>query len=319
MTLLYFLLAISVLVVIHEYGHFWVARRCGVYVKRFSVGFGKPLWSFKDKYGTEYAIAPIPMGGYVSMLDEREGEVPPERLHQAFNRKSPWQRIAIAAAGPLANFLFAIAAYWFIFASGTTGLAPVIGEVKADSPAALAGIYAGDEIIAIAGKPINTWEDVNWRLVGFIGETADIAMSLQSEDGSQHQVTVQVNAWLANSDEPNPIAELGLLPRRLTIPAVLGEVLPDGAAWRAGLEKGDKILQVNDETVDDWFQWVEVVKNAPDQELQLQLERNGELLSLKLTPAARPDAQGKLAGFVGASVEIPQYPADWLRVRQLGV
>ena len=122
MTVLYFIVAISILVVIHEYGHFWVARRCGVFVKRFSVGFGKPLWSFYDKHGTEFSIAPIPLGGYVSMLDEREAEVPVDQLHMAFNRKTPWQRIAIAAAGPAANFIFAIAAYWFLFVSGLTGL-----------------------------------------------------------------------------------------------------------------------------------------------------------------------------------------------------
>ena len=124
MTLLYFIVAISILVVIHEYGHFWVARRCGIYVKRFSVGFGKPLWSFRDRHGTEFAIAPIPLGGYVSMLDEREGPVPEALRSQSFNSKTPWQRIAVASAGPLANFIFAIAAYWFLFVSGTTGLVP---------------------------------------------------------------------------------------------------------------------------------------------------------------------------------------------------
>ena len=150
MTLLYFIIAISVLVVIHEYGHFWVARRCGVKVLRFSVGFGNPLWSWKDKQGTEYSIAPIPLGGYVKMLDEREGAVPEHLLDQAFTQKPAWQRIAIAAAGPIANFLFAILAYWFLFVSGTSGVVPVVGDVTPDSPAAMAGIRSGDEIVAVA-------------------------------------------------------------------------------------------------------------------------------------------------------------------------
>lgn len=140
MTLLYFIIAISILVVIHEYGHFWVARRCGVHVLRFSVGFGKPLWSIRDKRGTEYSIAPIPLGGYVKMLDEREAPVPEHLLDQAFNRKPAWQRIAIASAGPIANFLFAIAAYWVLFMAGTTGVVPVVGAVSENSPAAVAGL-----------------------------------------------------------------------------------------------------------------------------------------------------------------------------------
>ena len=151
-TVLYFLLAISLLVVIHEFGHFWVARRCGIKVIRFSVGFGTPLFSFKDKHGTEFSVAPIPLGGYVKMLDEREGPVPEHEKHMAFTQKTPWQRIAVASAGPIANFIFAIIAYWAIFVVGTQGLKPVVGEVAPQSLAAQHGFMVGDEILTVDGE-----------------------------------------------------------------------------------------------------------------------------------------------------------------------
>ncbi len=319
MTLLYFLIAISLLVVIHEFGHFWVARRCGVYVKRFSVGFGKPLWSFKDRQGTEFAIAPIPLGGYVAMLDEREGEVPPERLHQAYNRKSPWQRIAIASAGPVANFLFAIAAYWFLFASGTTGLAPVVGAVEEGSPAYQAGFYAGDEILAVGEHNTATWEDVNWQLVRYLGDSTQIPFTLKGSDGSVQQVQVSVQQWLSDAENPDPIASLGLAVRTLSVPAKIREVQPEGAGAQAGIQIGDTLIAVNGEAVADWFELTERIMASPNQPLQLEVQRAEQQLTLTLTPASRESADGKTVGFAGLAVEPPVFPEDWLRKRQLGV
>ncbi len=319
MTVFYFIVAISILVVIHEYGHFWVARRCGVFVKRFSVGFGKPLWSFYDKQGTEYAIAPIPLGGYVSMLDEREAEVPADQLHMAFNRKSPWQRIAIAAAGPAANFLFAIAAYWFLFLSGLTGLVPVVGDLQQGSPAIIAGVQINDEITAVNGKKTATWEDVNWQLVSLLGETTDIELTLTNPEGAHYNVRVGVENWLAGDEIPDPITALGIQPRRFKIPVTLAQVQAGGAADRAGLLAKDTIIAANGESVDNWSDWVEVVKQSAQQLIQLSVLREQKEILLSLTPDTKTAEDGTVYGFVGAMVEIPEYPIDWIRKRQFGV
>lgn len=319
MTLLYFIIAISVLVVIHEYGHFWVARRCGVKVLRFSVGFGNPLWSWQDKHGTEFAIAPIPLGGYVKMLDEREAPVPEHLLDQAFTRKPPWQRIAIAAAGPVANFLFAIAAYWFLFVAGTTGVVPVVGAVSDNSVAAVAGLRSGDEIIAVDGNDTSSWQEVSWELVNFLGEDADIPLRVLSADGRERPLTLSVQRWLADTDVPDPIAGLGIEPRRLDIAARIGELSPDGRAQAAGMRSGDQVLAVNDVMVRDWYHWVELVRDAPEQALLLSVERNGQQQTLTLTPAAKQLDDGQVIGFVGAGVQVPELPQDWLRTSHAGL
>lgn len=319
LTLFYFIVAISVLVVIHEYGHFWVARRCGVQVKRFSVGFGKPLFSIKDKHGTEFSIAPIPMGGYVSMLDEREGEVPEHLKNQAFNNKTPWQRIAIASAGPIANFIFAVFAYWAIFVVGTTGLAPVIGAVQEGGAAEQINLQAGDEIIAIGGKLTPTWEDVNWQLVNYIGETTAIPITVQSSTGSQYQVEMPVQQWLAEDEVPSPLFALGIEPRSLHIPAIIGHLAELGAAEQAGLQAGDKVLAVNGQGIQDWYQLVEQIQQSPDQPLQLFIERDAQRFDLTVTPRSQQREDGQVYGYIGAGVQAPNYPEDWLRVRKFGM
>ncbi|ASP39259.1 RIP metalloprotease RseP [Bacterioplanes sanyensis] len=312
MTVLYFIVAISLLVVIHEYGHFWVARRCGVDVLRFSVGFGKPLWSWKDKHGTEYAIAPIPLGGYVKMLDEREATVPEHLLDRAFNRKPVWQRIAIAAAGPLANFIFAIFAYWALFVGGTTGVVPVIGQVQPDSIAAQSGLQPGDEIVQIASTETETWQEVQWTLLSYLGESTDLIIAVRSESGALRQHTLPLNNWLSASDSPEPLSGLGIVPRRLNVPAVVGQLVDGGAAQAAGLQVGDLVTAVNDEPIADWMAWVNVVRNSPDQALMLTVQRGGETVSVHMTPAAR-EQDGQRIGFAGVQVDIPELPQDWIR------
>lgn len=318
MTLLYFIIAISVLVVIHEFGHFWVARRCGVRVLRFSVGFGKPLWSFTDKRGTEYAIAPIPLGGYVKMLDEREAPVPEHLLDQAFNRKSPWARIAIASAGPIANFIFALLAYWLLFVSGTSGVVPVVGSVADGSVAAVAGVRSGDEIVAVNDHETLTWQEVSWQLVGFLGEDADIRMTLKSADGTQRSALLSLQDWLAHQEVPDPLSGLGIEPRRLNVPAVIGEVQPDGAAAAAGLQTGDRVVAVNGTDIDDWYDWVKHVRAAAGVEQLLTLERSGALMNITLTPGSKTLDDGSVIGYVGAGVVAPEIPEDWLRTSHAG-
>lgn len=318
LTLFYFIVAISLLVVIHEYGHFWVARRCGVQVKRFSVGFGKPLFTLRDKQGTEFSIAPIPLGGYVSMLDEREAPVPEALQHMAFNRKTPLQRIAIAVAGPAANFIFAILAYWFIFMVGTTGLAPVIGAVVDDSPAASHSLRAGDEIVAVNQVATSTWEEVNWQLLRFIGESGEITLTLKAEQGGRYQLALPIERWLGDGEISSPLLALGIEPRRLPIPAELGQLSADGAAQRAGLQTGDLIVAVDGYPINDWYGLVEVIQASAEQTRVFSIERQGRSSQIAVTPAQRVTETGQVQGFIGAGVAVPSYPQDWLRTRHAG-
>lgn len=319
MSLLYFIIAISILVVIHEYGHFWVARRCGVRVLRFSVGFGKPLFGIRDKSGTEYSIAPLPLGGYVKMLDEREGPVPEQLRAESFNSKTPGQKIAIAAAGPIANFIFAVLAYWVLFVSGTQGIAPVVGEVKVDSPAYVAGVEPGDEIISIAGELTPTLEDVSWRLISYLGESASIPVMLQREGASPRLVNVVVEEWLASSEQPDPISGLGIKPKMLHVPAVVGRVVEHSPADIAGLATGDEILQVNGNEIEDWYQLVSEFKQSPGRSLLLSLARAEKVIEVAVTPQIKVLDDGSRIGFAGIAAAQPEVPADWLRTRNMDV
>jgi regulator of sigma E protease len=329
-TLLSFILAISILVVIHEFGHFWVARRCGVKVLRFSVGFGKPLWSYTDKLGTEFSIAPIPLGGYVKMLDEREGEVKAQEKDQAFNQKTVWQRIAIASAGPIANFIFAIFAYWCLFVMGTSGLVPVIGEVLRDSPAYEQGVQVGDKITAVGETQVDSFQEVSWQLISYIGETGQIRLTLEDKNQISRQVNIPIQAWLTQQEAPDPMKGLGISPRLLPIEAVVGQVIDGGAAQAAGLQTGDKVtsLIVADEiiAIDDWRDWVSLVRQHPEQEMTLFVERQAnssavEHLNLQLIPKLKITDDGEQIGYVGAGLDpgaIPEVPADWLAETKLG-
>lgn len=320
-TVLSFILAISILVVIHEFGHFWVARRCGVKVLRFSVGFGKPLWSYTDKLGTEYSIAPIPLGGYVKMLDEREGPVKPEELHQAFNQKNVWQRIAIASAGPIANFIFAVLAYCSLFMMGISGLVPIIGNVVDNSPAYEQGLQPGDRIQTISGKEVNSFQEVSWQLISYIGETIDIELTVVDSNNQPRNVTIPVQQWLTQQEAPDPMKALGIEPRRLVLEPIVGEIVANGAAAKAGLASGDIILSANAEPIDNWTQWVELIRANPLKPMILFIERNGQPLELELIPAEKEIENNKTIGFVGIGLHqsaIPEMPKAWLTEVKLG-
>lgn len=310
-------LTLGILVTLHEYGHFWVARRFGVKVLRFSVGFGKPLFSWHDRQGTEYAIAAIPLGGYVKMLDEREGPVPEELRDQAFTSKPPYQRIAIAAAGPLANFIFAIFAYWLISVVGVTTVAPIVGEVATGSAAERAGLQEGMEIHSVDGHRVNSWRDVNMRLLERAGEQGLVSLEI-TDNGSRGVVSGPLNGWALSDDAPNPLAEFGITPWRPEVPAVLGQIVEDGRAKAAGLQAGDRILAVDDEPVANWFALVEHIRNAPEQLLTLTIERDGARLSVSVTPGARTLDDGQVIGFVGAGVEAISWPDEVLREVRFG-
>ncbi|WP_426117760.1 sigma E protease regulator RseP [Pseudomonas sp. DSP3-2-2] len=307
------LVALGVLVTFHEFGHFWVARRCGVKVLRFSVGFGMPLVKWHDRKGTEYVIAAIPLGGYVKMLDEREGDVPPELADQSFNRKTVYQRIAIVIAGPVANFLLAIVFFWALAMLGSQQVRPVIGAVEAGSIAQKAGLTAGQEIVDVDGEPTNGWSAVNLQLVRRLGESGTIALKVR-EQGSTVDSPRQLalDNWLKGADEPDPIKSLGIRPWRPALPPVLAELDPKGPAQAAGLKTGDRLLALDGQPLTEWQQVVDRVRERPEAKISLRVERDGAQMDVPLTLATRGEGKAA-AGYLGAGVKGIDWPPEMLR------
>ncbi len=313
-TILITLATLAVLVAVHEYGHFWVARRCGVKVLRFSIGFGKPLYTWKDKLGTEYSVAAIPLGGYVRMLDEREGEVLPQELEQAFNRKPVLQRIAVVGAGPLANLLLAVIAYWGLFVAGETGYAPIIGEVEAGSVADVAGLEAGQEIVAVDGAETPTWQALSFRLLDRIGDTGSIRFSVRYPDsGMVYESEGHLVEWLSSEEQPDLFGGLGIRMYTPDILPVIESVVPDGPGERSGLLAGDKILRADGVAMPLWMDWVEYVRARPGQRIELDYERDGSVLQTSVVPERVEDEKGETIGRVGVSVALPDMPPELVR------
>jgi regulator of sigma E protease len=307
------LVALGVLVTFHEFGHFWVARRCGVKVLRFSVGFGMPLLRWHDRKGTEFVVAAIPLGGYVKMLDEREGDVPPELADQSFNRKTVYQRIAIVIAGPVANFLLAIVFFWILAMLGSQQVRPVIGAVEAGSIADTAGLAAGQEIVAVDGEATSGWAAVNLQLVRRLGETGTIALKVLDKDStaqSAHQLVL--SDWLKGSAEPDPIRSLGIRPWRPALPPVLAELDAKGPAQAAGLRTGDRLLAMDGQPLSEWQQVVDWVRVRPETKVSLRVERDGAQIDVPVMLATH--GEGKAAtGYLGAGVKGVDWPPQMLR------
>lgn len=315
-TILAFVFALGVLIFVHEYGHFWVARRCGVKVLRFSIGFGRPLFSRFDKHGTEFTVSAIPLGGYVRMLDEREAAVPAKLLPQAFNQKSVLQRIAIVAAGPLVNLAFAVLLYWVMFMSGVVAVIPFIGEVSENSPAAQAGVIPGQEIVSVDGRDTQSWEAVTFALISRIGDSGEITLGLKSPDSTLvEEKKLAVDTWLVGSELNSPLALLGIQPAMPTFLPVLGEVVPGGAADKAGLLEGDRILSSGQEQIETWSQWVETIKASPGKPMLLRVERDQMRVELTVVPDGVNDESGALIGRIGVRVMVPEnYEAEHQRI-----
>ncbi len=317
-TIFAFIVALGVLVSVHEYGHFWVARRCGIKVLRFSVGFGKSLFTWHDKLGTEYIIAMIPLGGYVKMLDEREAPVAEHERHMSFNSKPVLARMAVVAAGPIANFLLAIVALWLMYMIGVRAVVPVVGEVQPESPAAAAGLYQNAEIIGVDGVATRSWHDINMTLMRAIGETRDIELTVRPfEDATAlpESVKIPVQRWLTSDEHPNPVRALGVKPWTPKVPAVIGQVVPGEAAERAGLLIGDEVLAFNGIAVTDWNSWVEQVRENPDRTVTVTILRNDQEISLDLIPDEKALADGGKIGYIGAGASLFAWPED--RVREI--
>ena len=313
------LLTLGVLVAVHEFGHFWVARRCGVKVLRFSIGFGKSLYTWHDRHGTEFCVAAIPLGGYVKMLDEREGEVAAGEQALAFNRKPVLQRIAVVAAGPIANFLLAIVAYWFLFMAGESGYAPIIGAVKAGSVADIAGLEAGQEIVAIDGEETPTWQALSFRLLDRIGDTGTVHFSVKYPDsGMIYESEGTLQQWLGADESPDLLAGLGITPYAPAVPPVVSEVVADSPAERAGLMAGDRVLSADGTLMAEWMEWVEYVRARPGQVISLAVERGDDALAMQITPEAATLADGETIGQVGIAVSMPELPEGMLREFERG-
>jgi len=305
-TLFYFILAIGVLVSFHEFGHFWVARKSGVKVLRFSVGFGKTLWSWrKDEESTEYVLSAIPLGGYVKMVDEREGEVKSADLPFAFNRQSLLTRTAIVAAGPIFNLVLAVFLFWSVLVIGESGIKPILGAVEQGTLAAAAGFAEGEEIISVNDKLTPTWtEAMSVIIASALDGEQEIKVDVKSFDDRESIKTIKVSENDIGS--PEILYErLGFKPWSPKLKPIIGKVLPDSAASLAALQQGDLIISADGVDINDWSQWVDYVKTHPGVPIKLVIERNGVRLPLVITPKSITVEQ-KTEGKIGASVYVPE-------------
>ena len=309
--ILAFLIAVLVLVSIHEWGHFWVARRLGIKVLTYSIGFGKAIWRHVGKDGTEYVIALFPLGGYVKMLDEGEGEVPDELKSQAFNRQPVWKRFLVVLAGPMINFIFAIFAFYLVFVMGPEVIRPVIGEVAPQSIAAKAGLEPGDQIMRVDGRSTDNWQKVILGVIARMGESGTMSVVVKPQGSDQLQTkTVQLTNWNVDGLNPRPLQNMGIQPYRPKLPAVVFKVIPEGPAAKAGLKPGDKVLTVDGKPVKDWVAMVMAVQDAPGKTVSFGIERDQQHLTIPVTPEKKFVWGFQTRKFIGVGSEQVAWPAD---------
>jgi regulator of sigma E protease len=315
-TLVFFILALSILIAFHEFGHFWVARKLGVRVLRFSVGFGKPLLRYqKTPESTEFVLAAIPLGGYVQMLGEKqEGS---EATPDAFFNQSVWVRMAIVLAGPIFNLMLAIAIYWMIFVTGETGIRPILSQPPENTLAAKAGFRIDDEIVSIDGTLTPTWSSAMTQLFTEMLDHENIQVEVIQADGSV--LSRDLHIPQAVSNDPSSMHEqLGLQPLSPLIPPVLDEIQAGMPAELAGLQKNDLILTADGHDMTDWQQWVDYVKQRADVDIQVVVDRNGQAIPLTLTPV-KFETEAGMIGRIGVSVLFPESVYNEMRVEyQLG-
>ena len=300
----FLLVTLIVLVTSHEVGHCLMARWAGLHVVRFSVGFGKPVLSWRDRRGTEFCIAMVPLGGYVRMYDRRDADAAahaPRVPAGSYDVLSPWWRIAVALAGPAANFVLAFLVFWLLAVMGVSSLVPIIGSVAEESAAEHAGILPGDEIVAVDGVETLAWTDVSLALAGRLGDTGTIEVRTErSQAPLIHNIVVK--DWLGSVQDPDTIGALGIGLEPL---AVVGDVVEGEAAERGGLRGGDRIVAVDGGPVSLWSEFVARVQGSPEQTLAVTVERGAELLTVRLTPAQMTAEDGTEYGYVGARLDTP--------------
>ena len=312
-----FIVTLGILVTFHEFGHFWVARRCGVKVLTFSVGFGKPIWQRQGRDGTVYQVGIIPLGGYVRMLDERVDSISPDEHHVTFNSKTVWQRAAIIAAGPIANFVLAVAVLWVMFLIGVPSVKPIIGEVSPNSIAAEAGIETPAEIRAIDGHTTADWQQVNLRFAAALGND-EVTLTTVDERNREHTYSLAISDWRLGDNQQPTYTALGLQPFRPAVSLVLSYVAPNSPAEQANLQVGDKIIAFNGTPVSDWPQTRDFIMQAAGERITLTLERGSQSVEQTVAIGSR-EINGQRYGFLGVEPTIAEYPESYRFTQQYGV
>ena len=303
-----FVVAVGVLVTVHEFGHFWVARRLGIKVLTFSVGFGRALWSRRSGAdGTEYVIAMVPLGGYVKMLDESDGEVAAHERHRAFNRQPLSTRVAVVVAGPAFNFLFAILAYWCMYMIGVDGLRPIVAATAPGSVAERAGIRAGDEMRSVQGAEVETWQSAMQAVIAATLDGGTIGIEVVDASGRRQERIIDLEAIVVDDLTRGRFFDrIGVAPARPVLPAVIGRVESGRPAQRDGLRPGDRVVRAAGETVAGWSDWVRIVRRRPGETFAVVVERDGARLVVRLTPDVEQAADGSRFGRIGAAAREPE-------------
>jgi regulator of sigma E protease len=304
-----FLFAIFLLVTIHEFGHFWVAKRAGIKVLRFSIGFGKTLWKRQGKDGTEYVIALLPLGGYVRLLDEREGPVSEAEKHLAFNRKPLLSRFLVLLAGPLTNLILGVIIFWIVFVIGIEQVKPVIGKIAPNSIAAQGGLQPGDELLGIDGHKISTWQQALIAVVYRMGEKGKMEVTVSPKNLNQPKTHIlDLTNWKVSGLAPQPLESLGITPYQPAIPPVVSKVVKGQPGDLAGLQQGDRILKINEEPVSDWMDVMDYVQKHPAESTTLLIQRGNTQKNLNISIGEKTVSNFKKIGFIGVAVQAPEWP-----------
>ncbi len=312
-----FVIALGILVTVHEYGHFWVARKNGVKVERFSVGFGRAIWRKTGKDGTEYVLAMIPLGGYVKMLDERVDDVQLKDKDKTFNAKSVYQRIAIVGAGPMANFAFALFAFYLMFLIGVPSVKPIVGNIAPNSIASQAKLLKNSEIVSISGVTTRDWQEVNLALIGEIGNKTIEVKTKQTDSQYITTLLLDTSDWQFSPDKTSALTSLGITPFRPKVHNELAAVAKDSPASIGGLLPGDKLIAVGETKTSDWLSFSKEIKLFPAQEVLITINRDGQVLTLPLTPK-RIEQSGKSIGYIGVAPKADEWPKSLLIDRSYG-
>ena len=317
-SLVSFIVALGILVAVHEWGHFWVARKCGVKVERFSIGFGKALWRRTDKLGTEFVIAAIPLGGYVKMLDERVGEVSEQDLPHAFNRQHVLKRIAIIAAGPGVNFLFAIFALFVMYLIGLQTIKPVVGGIEPDSIFSQSTIPKNAILTQVGDRKVVDWEDVAYEFMSFIGHDEMLIKWTDDSSAYERSATINISEWKFDPEKTSVFSSLGLTPYRPKVSNVLAFIEEGSAAQIIGFQTSDKIVSLDGASMQNWEQVVEYVSIRPNQSVQVEVLRNGQVVNLSGTIGSKTEDK-KTKGYMGFTPTLEPWPDGIVFVHQYGV